>query len=98
MGEKRKKWNPREAVPHAQGALQHTDIIGQVQRGRPGLGLGNSWKTWGKSTLPERRQMVTSFVHEQEEETRRAASASQAKQGQWMDWHGVETRKISWRL
>ena len=41
--------------------------------------------------------MVTSFVREQEEETRRAAAASQAKQGQWMNWHGVETRKISWR-
>ena len=47
--------------------------------------------------MSERRQMVTSFVHEQEEETRRAAAASQAKQGQWMNWHNVEKRKISWR-
>ena len=41
--------------------------------------------------------METSFVHEQEEETRRAAAASQAKQGQCMSWHDVRTRKISWR-
>ena len=41
--------------------------------------------------------MVTSFVYEQEEETRRAAAASQAKQGQWNNWHTVEKRKISWR-
>ena len=40
--------------------------------------------------------MVTIFVHKQEEETRHAAVASHVKQGQWMNWHGVETRKISW--
>ena len=68
-----------------------------MQTDRAGFGLGDSWKAWGKATLLERRQMVTSFVHEQEEETRRAAAASQAKQGQWMNWHNVEKRKISWR-
>ena len=43
--------------------------------------------------------MVTSFVLKQEEETRRAAAApaSQAKQGQWMNWHGDEMRKICGR-
>ena len=35
-----KKWNTREE--HAQGALQHRDIIGQVQSGRAGFGLGGS--------------------------------------------------------
>ena len=47
-------------VQHAQGALQHRDIIGQVQSGRAGFGLGDGWKAWGKATLPERRQMVSS--------------------------------------
>ena len=65
---------------HAQGALQQRDIIGQVQSGRAEFGLGDSWKVWDKATVPERRQMVTSFVREQEEETKRAAAASQAKQ------------------
>ena len=41
--------------------------------------------------------MVTSFVHKQEEETRRSVTASQAKPGQWMNWHNVEKGKISWR-
>ena len=41
--------------------------------------------------------MVTSFVYEEEEETKRATVASQAKQGQWMNWHIVEKRKISCR-
>ena len=64
-----KEWNPREAVQHPH-ALQHRDIIGQVQSGRKGFGLGDSWKALVKALLPERRQMVTSFDHEQEEETR----------------------------
>ena len=78
-------WYPREAVQHAQGALQHGNIIGKVQSGRAGFGLGDSWKSWGEATLAERRQMVTSFVCEQEERSRQAAAASQAKQGQWMN-------------
>ena len=47
--------------------------------------------------MPERRQMVTIFVCGQEEETTQAAAASQAKQGQWMNLHDVEMRKISCR-
>ena len=66
----RKKWNPQEVVQHAQGTLQHRDIIGQVQSGRAGFGLGDSWKAWGKATLLERRQMPTSFVCRKEEDTR----------------------------
>ena len=38
--------------------------------------------------------MVFSFVGEEEEEIRRAAAASQAKQGQWMNRYGVERREI----
>ena len=34
-----RKWNPREAVQHAQGALQHRDIIGQIQSGIAGFGI-----------------------------------------------------------
>ena len=48
------------------------DIIGTAQSGRAGFGLGDSWKA-GKATLLERRQMGTSFVHEQEEEAGQAA-------------------------
>ena len=33
------QWNPREAVQHAQGALQHRDIIGQIQSGIAGFGI-----------------------------------------------------------
>ena len=43
-----KKWNPKEVVQHAQGTLQHRDIIGQVQSGRARFELGDSWKSWGR--------------------------------------------------
>lgn len=42
-------------------------------------------------------QVVTSFVCAQEEEIRQEAVASQTKQGQWMNWLGVETRMIDER-
>ena len=49
-------------------------IIGQIQSGRAGFGLGDSWKAWGKATLTERRQMkrrrmVSSSVRKQEKES-----------------------------
>ena len=70
-----RKWNPQEAVHHAQGVLQYRDIIGQVQSGTAGFGLGDSWKPWCKATFERRRQMVTSFVRKQEAETWPAAVA-----------------------
>ena len=54
-----KKWNPRETVQHAQGTVQHRDIIGQIQSWRAGFRLGDSWKAWGNATLLERRQVAT---------------------------------------
>ena len=44
------------------------------------------------------QQIVTSFGREQEEETRGAAASSQAKPGQWMNWHSVETGKITYNV
>ena len=58
------KWNVN--MHRAQGTLQHRDITGHVQNGRAMFALGE----WGKTTLPEWRQMGTNFVCEQEEETR----------------------------
>ena len=58
-------------VQHAQGALEERDILGQVKKsGRTGFGLGDSGKAWGNAELLERSQMATSFVRQQEEETR----------------------------
>ena len=50
---------------HAQSTLQPRGIIGLVQSGRAGFGLGDSWKARGKTALLERWQKVTIFVRKQ---------------------------------
>ena len=50
-----RKWIPSEAVQQAKSALRHGDIVGQVQHGRGGFGLGTSRTTWHKATLTRPR-------------------------------------------
>ncbi|XP_076879265.1 uncharacterized protein LOC143527830 [Brachyhypopomus gauderio] len=92
-----RKWSSQEATQAAKRALEHRDVVGQVQNGRAGLGSGDTWRAFSKATSPERRRMVTGFIREQEEEVRRAKAAGQSKQGQWMKWESVEKRRITWR-
>ena len=37
-----RKWTPAAATHQAKSALKHRDIVGALQRGRGGLGLGES--------------------------------------------------------
>ncbi|KAE8295057.1 hypothetical protein D5F01_LYC05980 [Larimichthys crocea] len=76
--------------------LKERGIVGQVQHGRGGPGLGATTPTWQKATPAERRRLVVEEVHHQEEADRGARAVSQAKQGCWMGWDGVERRKITW--
>lgn len=46
----RRKWTPLAATEQAKAALRHRDIVGRVQEGRSGLGLGASTPTWSKAT------------------------------------------------
>uniref|UniRef100_A0A3B1JD36 Reverse transcriptase domain-containing protein n=1 Tax=Astyanax mexicanus TaxID=7994 RepID=A0A3B1JD36_ASTMX len=92
-----KKWTPSEAIEQAKSALRHGDIVGQVQHGRGGIGLGTSRPTWHKATPTEKRKLVVAEVRHQEEANRRTKAVSQAKQGQWTSWEGLGQRKISWR-
>ena len=41
--------------------------------------------------------MVVEEIHRQEETVRRTKAVSQAKQGQWVNWEGVEKKNIKWR-
>ncbi len=91
-----RRWRPGVAVAQAKSALRHQDIVGQVQQGRGGLGLGVTTPTWQKATPAERRRLVVEEVRHQEEADRCARAVSQAKQGRWMRWEGVERRKITW--
>ncbi|KAL7834883.1 hypothetical protein SRHO_G00291360 [Serrasalmus rhombeus] len=45
-----KKWTPKAAVADARAALRHRDIVGHVQKGRGGFGLGVMAPTWGKAS------------------------------------------------
>ncbi len=91
-----RRWRPGVAVAQAKSTLRHRDIVGQVQQGRGGLGLGATTPTWQKATPAERRRLVVEEVRHQEEADRCARAVSQAKQGRWMRWEGVERRKITW--
>ena len=92
-----RKWTPAEAVQQAKSSLRHGDIVGQVQQGRAGLGLGTSRPTWHKATPTQRRKMVVGEVRQQEEADRCAKAVSQSKQGQWTSWENLEHRKLTWK-
>ncbi|KAJ8393829.1 hypothetical protein AAFF_G00055580 [Aldrovandia affinis] len=92
-----RKWMPSEAVQQAKSALRHGDIVGQVQHGRGGFGLGASRPTWHKATSTQRRKLVVSQVRHQEEADRCAKAVSQSKQGQWTSWENLEHRKLTWK-
>ena len=92
-----RKWNPRVAVQEAEAALKHAEIVGNVQFGRGGLGLGPGKPAWNKAGPKEKRKLIVEQVRRQEELFRGAKAVGQAKQGQWLNWEGVEKRKLSWR-
>ena len=78
-----KKLSPRKAVQHAEGAVQHRDIIGQVQSGRAGFGLGECWKAWGKAFFATKKRKLD-----------KQQRLFRQTKGQSM--HDAEKRKISW--
>ena len=90
-----KKWTPSAATQQAKADLKHHDIVGLVQQGRGGFGLGESRPTWHKAAPSQRSGPVAEEVHWQEQATRCSKAVSQVKQGQWMRWEGVERRKVS---
>jgi hypothetical protein len=92
-----RKWKPKQAVQQAKSALRHRDIMGHVQHGRGGLGRDVGKPSWGKASAGEKRKMVVEEMHRQEEIVRCTKAVSQAKQGQWVNWEGVEKKKIKWR-
>ncbi|CAM4720493.1 unnamed protein product [Leuciscus chuanchicus] len=92
-----RKWTPAEAVEQAQSALRHGNIVGQVQQGRGGFGLGTSRPKWYKATSADERKLVVAEVRHQQEAERCAKAVAQAKQGQWTTWENLEHHKLTWR-
>ncbi|KAI2644850.1 hypothetical protein H4Q32_030713 [Labeo rohita] len=83
-----KKWTPATAVLQAKSALLHRDVVGHVQQGRGGFGLGALTPLWQKASAIERRTMVVQEVRRQEEATRCSKAVGQTKQGRWISFGG----------
>ena len=62
-----RKWTPAAATHQAKSALKHRDIVGAVQRGRGGLGLGESEPSWHKASPAQRRCLVVEEVRREEQ-------------------------------
>ncbi|XP_063058330.1 uncharacterized protein LOC134451862 [Engraulis encrasicolus] len=92
-----RKWTPAAATHQAKSSLKHRDIVGHVQRGRGGLGLGESKPAWCKASPLQRRGLVVEEIRREEQAARCARAISQGKQGRWMCWEDVEKRKLSWK-
>lgn len=58
--------------------------------------MSGGQQRWLTSSVSDQRKMVVNEIRNQEEQQRCAITVSQAKQGQWMRWEGLEKRKLSW--
>jgi len=94
---KGRKWNPRMAVQEAEATLRHTEIVGNVQIGQGGLELGPGKLVWSRAGPKEKRKLVVEQGCRQEEMLRGTKAVAQAKQDQWLNWEGVEKKKLSWK-
>lgn len=74
---------------HRTSALLHRDIVGRVQHGRMGFGLGTNKTTREKTTPAECRQLVVEDVRHKEV-TRITKAISQAKRDCRKRWEGTE--------
>ena len=85
---KGRKCNTRTAAQEAEATLRHTEIVGNVQIGRGGLGLGLGKLVWSRAGPREKRKLVVEQVRRQEEMLRGIKAVAQAKQGQWLNCEG----------
>lgn len=74
--------------------LRHGDVIGQVQQGWGGEGIGLVRPLWRKATLSGRRAMAAEPKHQQEEAARCTKAVSQEKQHQCINLENAERKKL----
>ena len=85
------------AAQEAEAILRHKEIVGNVHIGWGGLGLGPGKLVWSRAGPKEKRKLVVEQVRRHEEMLRGTKAVAQAKQGRWLNWEGVEEKKLSWK-
>ena len=93
---KGQKWKPKVAVQEAEAALRHGEIIGNVQVWHGGLERTSGKPSWRGADQMEKRRLAVKQGHRQEAK-RQVKAVALAKQGQWLNWEGVERKQITWR-
>lgn len=79
-----RKWTRAAAVMDVwKSALHHQNIVGHVQQGRGGRGLGTKTPTWQKATTTKHRTMVVEEVRQKE------AAASKMLQSHYISQTGL---------
>ncbi len=90
------KWKAAHAIHQAITRLKHQEVVGMVQHGRAGFGLGTSPKMWSKASKMERKNLTISEVMRDEEESCKIKAVSQGQQGRWAMWEGMSDRVLTW--
>ena len=73
------------------------EIVGNVQIDLGGLGLGPGKPVWSRAGPKEKRKLVVEQIRRQEEMLRGTKAVAQVKRGQWLNWEGVEKKRLSWK-
>jgi hypothetical protein len=92
------KWKPYEHHELAERAVELQRLTDGGQQGRTGLGYLKK-RTTHPSAEEDRkghRKAVTSFIVQEENDSRRVHLMSLAKQGKWSSWDSLMQQDLSW--
>ena len=90
-----RKWSATEAIQAAEARLRQEEIGGIICHGKQGIGYRPS-RLWSREDANGRREQVQKKIRQEEEENRIQRAVGMSKQGAWMNWTNVMSRKISW--
>ncbi|KAI2648768.1 Homeobox protein ceh-38 [Labeo rohita] len=89
------KWNPTEAIQQAQFALSHGDIVGQVQQGRGGFGLGTTHMEQSNICSEKKTDSIQGSTARGGTKIHKGCLTVQT--GQWTNWENLEHHKLTWK-
>lgn len=86
----------RKQLADGLARINQSQLPGRVQKGRAGLGRGETPLFWLNASKEEQRAMVVAEVTRTEQERLNIKAVSQNRQGGWMSWEGMTDRSMSW--